>query len=227
MSLYKFLPEQYLNSFFETGCLKLGTIYDFGDIVKHSNARGDQWEGISRVFRHEKGEVFLGKGFKNPVFDEVFRCSGNGSATLINTSVIVSRHTENAYIFCTSRCYSDELFMRWNADDKENNACYRINNPDKFADAITKALIKTVQPCLNKRVIYTSDPIHYKSPHAEYDPCFTKSEEKYGWQKENRMVWDTIEAFAKISPQIINVPEAVKYCTKFRAIKDGAIICLN
>ncbi|MEL4871749.1 hypothetical protein AAEU41_23365, partial [Pantoea agglomerans] len=59
MSIYKFLPKKYLNEFFKTGSLRLGTVYDFNDTVKHGTAVGDTREGRHGIYRNEPGTIHV------------------------------------------------------------------------------------------------------------------------------------------------------------------------
>lgn len=49
--LYKFSAKQWVDAFFQTGALRIGTLFDFHDVELHGRTRGDGLEGI---FVHEK-----------------------------------------------------------------------------------------------------------------------------------------------------------------------------
>ncbi len=99
MSLFKFIEREFLDSFFATGCLRLGTIYDFKDIIEHGMSRGDQSEGEHHLIRRINGTVKLAKDKYEPVISELFRFEGEGEASISNLSIVVPRKCPDGFIF--------------------------------------------------------------------------------------------------------------------------------
>jgi len=57
--LYKFIEKKYLDEFFTTGCLRLGTIYDFKDIDEYGESQQLTEEVIDLIegaLEERKGE---------------------------------------------------------------------------------------------------------------------------------------------------------------------------
>ncbi|MGF1689064.1 hypothetical protein L4C36_20675 [Photobacterium japonica] len=220
--IYKFVAKQFMDDFFERGCLRLGTILDFNDIVTHGTARGDTGEGQHGVIRQIEGELKVQGGKPEPIVDEIFKIEGDGQFTLADISLQVSRRCGNGFLFCTSNEYTDSLFRRWNLEEK-TDACYQIYNPHGFFQEITKVIINSVSEYGFRDVVYTPDPIPYDSPHVTESPAFTKEENKYSWQKENRCVWQPLLPPTIVKPWIIEVPDARKYCRPFKILEHGSI----
>lgn len=53
---YKFTEQKYVDSFFESGCLRIGTLFDYHRIETHGNARGDDREGLMRYLDRQGRE---------------------------------------------------------------------------------------------------------------------------------------------------------------------------
>ncbi|EJT1895945.1 hypothetical protein NV115_003012 [Vibrio alginolyticus] len=219
--LYKFVENQFMESFFNSGNLRLGTILDFNDVVKHGTARGDSKEGQHIVFRSVR-EVKLKEGKQEPLVSELFHVTGDREIIMENFSVAAQRRCNNGFLFCTSNEYTDSLFRRWNSEVKAD-ACYQILNPRGFYYEISKVIRNSISEYRCKNVVYTKDPIPYDSPHAQENPAFTKEESEFSWQKENRCVWNPLLPPIKLKPWIIEVPEARKYCRPFKLWNSGSI----
>ena len=222
--LYKFLEEQYLNAFFSRGSLRIGTIYDFKDTVAHTSARAHSGEGWHQLSRSFTSPVEFTNIENEPIINEFFEISGGTVISFENMSFTTTRDSGDGFIFCTSRYYSKELFLKWHIDSSNNDACYAIMNPGTFFDAITNKIRNSVCHFFNANIVYTTDPILYDSPDAKQSPAITKEMNKYSWQCENRSVWSPRLPPFRVRPFIIEVPEAIQYCKPLSYIKDGSII---
>lgn len=223
MYLYKFVEHQYLTSFFESGSLRIGTIFDFKDIISHSEARADKDEGKHRLMRSISSAIGIDSNSHEPIIEELFRVKEGTSAILKDFSIVVERHSPDGFVFCTSYTYSEELFRRWYEDCEKNDACYLINDPEGFFKEIDKVIKNKTLGGINSNVVYTPDPIPYNSAYARVPPAFTKEVEKYSWQKENRTVWGSMQQFGELRPFVVDVPEARRFCTPLFYIKNGQI----
>lgn len=220
--LYKFIEKKHMDTFFDYGSLRLGTILDFNDVVKHNTARGDIGEGKHGIIRQIQGELIIQGGKPEPIVDEIFKINGDGQFTLANISLQVSRQCSDGFIFCTSNEYTDKLFQQWYLEEK-TDACYQIFNPQGFYHEITKVIRNSVSEYGFKNVIYTPDPMPYDSPNIKESPAFTKEESKYSWQKENRCIWQPLLPPFVVKPWIIEVPNARKYCRPFKILDRNSI----
>lgn len=223
MAFYKFIEAEYLDSFFTTGCLRLGTLHNFKDTVEHGLSRGDKFEGEHQLKRINNGELKLTKDKDEPIISEMFKIGGEGEATIIGGTFIVSRKSPDGFVFCSSHYYNEELFYRWHQEEKLDS-CYEIINPHGFFMAITNAIKNSAYFFENKNVIYIDDSIDYQSSDANAHPAFTKNKSLYDWQKENRTIWGAKMPCGTLNPWIIHVPEAIKYCRPFAKIENNHII---
>lgn len=222
MPLYKFIEREFLDAFFRTGSLRLGTIYDFKDIVEHGVNRGDRSEGEHNLIRGIDGTVSISKDNYEPIISEVFKVEDEGKAYLSNLSIVVPRRCEDGFIFCTSSIYNEQLFRQWNQENSLD-ACYEIMNPNGFILAINNAIKDSANFFASSNVTYTDTQIDYQSPQAKLHPAFTKVKKEYGWQHEHRTVWGARGPCGPLNPWIVNVPEAIQYCRPLAFLENGKI----
>lgn len=219
---YKFIERRWGEEFFETGSLRLGTVHGYRDIVKYGVARGDPSEGEHNIIRNIEGMVALRKDKYEPILSDVINVTHDGETNLSNLSIVVSRRCEDSYIFCTSYIFSEELFLRW-CEMGGMNFCYLITDSVGFDRAISNTISSSANYLGNGNVVYTEDPIDYRSPHANLYPGITKSEKEYGWQYENRSFWRARGPCGLLEPWRILVSEAVECCKPFAYI-DGSTV---
>jgi hypothetical protein len=213
MKLYKFLPKRYLDAFFENGSIRLGTIFDFNDIVKHTVARADSGEGKHTLQRKLEGKTIH---LKEDAHEEIISEAFFGNVTITgHGSVSSMRSCDDAFIYCTSNRYTDEIFKKWNDDDTEINSCFEIFNVRSFFKQVSKAIKFSAYPLYGDNVIYTPDPIPYDSYAAKLNPAITKEKEKYSWQRENRSIWSPRYPYSPLKPWVINVPNAREFCRPY------------
>ncbi|KQN56539.1 hypothetical protein ASE99_11040 [Serratia sp. Leaf51] len=225
MPLYKFLPSKYMDSFFETGCLQLGTIHDFKDVVRHIASRGDVREGQHIVKRVIDKQLIITENSNEPIASEIYIAKSGGKIIVgAGTKLTLKRSTPDSFIFCTSNKFSEELFLRWNEEDREKDSCYVIHNPTAFASSISRAINKYATIIYDTPIIYTDDPIAYDSFAAKLDPRITKNKSKFLWHSEHRTIWEPILApYVKLRPWIVYVPEARQYCRRHSFLKDAEV----
>lgn len=118
-SLFKYMPEKYLDGFLKNGELLFRSLSYFQDY--EDTTRGDEFEGVKlykptsglEITKTETGEKIL-------LQDATFKSH-------VNTDVI--------FIFCASNLLSNEL-----ATDFKSNICVEITNIAKFISGIRGAL---------------------------------------------------------------------------------------
>ncbi|HBX8162638.1 TPA: hypothetical protein MIH43_25730 [Klebsiella pneumoniae] len=223
MPLYKFLEEQHLESFFDKGCLRLGTIYDFKDILTHSLGRGDSKEGRRQINRDVTENLYLNSSSNENVISDSLEVTGNGSVNITNSTFYVIRNSPNAFIFCSSNAYSNELFKKWNEHHNEINACYEISDPNGFLREISNAIRNSANFITCKDIVYSTNPIPYNHHSSSVLPMFVKEITQYEWQLENRAVWYPKEPSPQLKPWIIFAPEARKYCRPFSKLVGNTV----
>ncbi|CAH1387788.1 hypothetical protein [Candidatus Nitrotoga sp. M5] len=220
--LFKFIERGHFDNFFETGCLRLGTIYDFKDIIGHGVSRGDTSEGEHHLIRGIDETVTISKDKHEPIISEIFKMEGQGSLTFKDLSIVVPRRCEDAFIFCTSYLFNEGLFRDW---FRENNldTCYVINDVRSFIYEISQVISSSAFFHSNSNIIYTEERIDYQSKYADVNPAFTKLKSEYCWQFENRTVWGVRGPCGSLSPWVIYVPKAIKYCKPLAYLNNGKI----
>ena len=223
MFLYKFLERRFLNSFFETGSLRIGTIYDFKDTVSHTSARADSSEGRHDLVRSISSPLKIDKDTEEPIVSEIFRFEGEGYGTIQGMSLVSSRDSGDGFIFCTSKHYSTDIFRKWHKDCVKNDACYAIVDTKGFISEVSNVINDSISQFINRDIVYTLDPIPYNSAEARLNPAITKNAEKYSWQHENRTIWVPKLPPLILRPFIVNVPEACRYCIPLSYIENGDI----
>lgn len=223
MFLYKFIEKEYFNDFFNKGSLRLGTVYDYKDIVEHGASRGDSSEGEHRLVRNIDGTIVFSNEKPEPIISEFFKIKDGGKAFVSNVSLVAPRRSEDGFLFCTSYIYHETLFKRWYAEERLDS-CYVITNPRGFISAINNRVSSSAKFFRNENVTYTEEEIDYLSPHAELYPAFTKMKTKYEWQLENRSIWGAIGPCGPLKPWVLEVPEAIQYCRPFSFLEDNKIV---
>jgi len=220
--LYKFIERDHLNSFFNNGCLRLGTLYDFKDTILHGETRGDTSEAEHHLIRDAGESLILSPKKYEPLFSEMFDVQGVGEITFSNLSIVAPRKTEDAFIFCSSYIFNEKLFRKW-LHEENLDSCYKISNPRGFFSEISKAIESSAYFYANLNITYTEEYIEYNSAEASLNPAFTKHKEKYDWQFENRSVWPAKGPYGNLKPWIIHAPKAIQYCRPFASIDDESV----
>ena len=183
--LFKFTERKYLESFFETGSLRLGTIYDFKDFVGYGQIRGDAGEGLQTIQRENQGIMRLTEASHEPIISEFFNIQPGADLTLVGGVFERKRGSPDAFIFCTSFAFTEVLFEGWFAEEGLD-ACYEIAEPRNFFAAISKKITESANFLGYRNVTYTEETIDFDSPQARISPALTKFRDDYCWQLENR-----------------------------------------
>ena len=209
--LYKFIEQKYLRGFFETGSLRLGTVYTFKDIVEYGIHRGDDEEGQHHVVRRNEGVVTLRRDVYHSILSEIFGMEEDGESWVRGGTFIVPRESPDYFIFCTSAFYTEALFGLWNKREKLD-ACYEIFDPQGFIRAISRGIASSTYFAFASDVVYTDKEIDFQTAEANLSPTITKQRNKYHWQQEHRMLWAPLLPSTPLRPWIIQVPEARRFC---------------
>lgn len=225
-SLFKFVEHQYMDEFFDTGSLRLGTIHSFRDLVEYGVSRGDEEEGKHHIKRYNDGVVTLRKDVHHPVISEIFKFEGEGESWIHGGTFIVPRVSPDSFVFCTSNMYSEGLFDTWYKKEKLDS-CYEILNPHGFIAAISRVIESSTYFVKSSNVFYTQKEIDYQSPEANLHPAITKRRDLYEWQKEHRFIWGVRLPSPPLKPWIIKAPEARQYCRRLANWSDSGPMYLK
>jgi hypothetical protein len=230
-SALKFVARGFLDSFFDRGNLRLGTVHNFRDTLQYSEARGDSAEGQTVVIRDSgSGEVIQDyEGELIPMLG--VKASRGGKIVLgSGTNIKGIYNSPDAYIFCTSAKFSEDLLNRW-ASEAGADACYVIEHVIHFGQAVADAVVghprheDWVWDAFGSQpVTYVDGFIDAKDPAAKVHPGFVKRRDKYEWQAEYRCVfapkWDDT---MQLEPLVLDVPAARAYCRPFAYLDAGAV----
>lgn len=214
--VYKFVSRKYLDRFFDTGSIRVGTLHDFRKIEEHGKWRGDESEGKSNVVQHVPYTDRIEEG------SFLSRFIAPGSVGQMNNNVFIEqRDYPNSFVFCTSSYFSNDLFQRWHAEEGVD-ACYEIFDWKGYKAEITKKLAPIANPIASSYVTYVAGDIHGESQQRHILPPFVKKEE-YIWQSEFRGLWLHKAPSIDVKAACIEIPEARKYCRPFAVLEAGKI----
>lgn len=173
---YKYLPSQFVDSFYADGSLRLGTLIDFKKMEEEDAERGDANEG----------KIDFDNMNPNDFYD-------------LDGPIFGSMSCNNSYIFCSSKEYSRHLSQNIFKSD----SCIRIDSVE-FYHEITKvvasrskivASVGDVQ-YLSRNTIM-NDALQWEGlpPQQQFfmaPPVARTKLEKYAHQHEIRAMWEPI-----------------------------------
>lgn len=140
-SIFKYLPEQYLEAFLKKGELLFRSLSYFQDYEDIS--RGDEFEGI----RQYKPSSAL------PVTMQ------SGEAQLLPNAAFQSfANSDDIFVFCTSTELSNELAIEFNS-----NICVEITNVPKFVSCIRASL--AIRPSIKNKKLLFGKVNYYNQQH--------------------------------------------------------------
>ncbi|WP_338490973.1 hypothetical protein VRB78_11475 [Pseudomonas trivialis] len=212
MKYYKYMKREYLEGFFETGALKIGTLYGFRDI-ELGNAIGDVDEAKHRYLMDYKGGTPIDMSSNSPeaTFLREQGVFGNeahelvGSFITIEDKVTVAQSCPDMYVFCMTNEYDPVAMVEFGYD-----SCFEVVDIDGFLRALTQSLGGKGQFAGLAEVTYKNRENSYTVPH-DVHPAMMKGVE-YGYQKEVRALWFTPET--NIEGFIVLAPITTQYCRK-------------
>ncbi len=207
-TIYKYLPKQYAQSLTCDGNIKIGTLYDYRNTEEYGREIGDENEGISIEYSHDK-EAKRGDNL-NPLESTAFQV-GPGM-TLIGNYIERKHVSPNLYLYCASSIYDIAILNRLNEDFPENNydACVKISNLKDVVEEISralsgKALFAGCIPCS-----YRNRKFHYSE--SESHPATIKDPE-YSYQEEIRLIWEPKSGNIDVRPVYLTIKSISKNCS--------------
>jgi hypothetical protein len=214
--VYKFVSRKYLDHFFDTGSIRVGTLHDFRKIEAHGKWRGDDSEGKSNVVQHVPFVDRIEEGS----FLSNFISPGSGGH-FENNTFIQRRDFPNSFVFCTSSYFSNDLLQRWHQEEGVD-ACYEIFNWQAYKAEVSKKLAPIADVIASSYVTYVTGDIDGESQQRHILPPFVKKKE-YDWQSEFRGVWLHKAPSVDVKAACIEIPEARKYCRPFAVLDSGQV----
>lgn len=140
-SLYKYLPEQYVDPLLREGVILFRTLSHFRD-YEDAQVRGDEFEG-TRLYRPANGlEPTIVNTQEKVLIPHAFESSAN---------------EDDIFVFCLSTILSQELAAQFNT-----NVCVEIQNLSLFISKIRGALSR--RPSIKSKQLVHGE-VNYYAPH--------------------------------------------------------------
>ena len=204
-SFYKYLPQNFAESFMSQGLIRIGTLYDYRNVEQHGDDIGDQSEGLKTVFSHDEEPK---KGTElNPL--ESLAMKGVDSMTIENNRIEVRTNTLDCYVYSISKSYNASTPEKLSIDLPDGNyvSCIEITNIDMLIQEVDKVLLNVAFVGLGE-CQYIGREHHYATKTSP--PVLLKAV-KYKYQDEARLVWNPIGA-SDIEPQILKIDHVQRFC---------------
>lgn len=201
--LYVFTKKEYLDGLLKEGTIRVGTLAEYRKDDGTTGAKNDENEGSA--FWQPKGEIQVTPD--HPILKHMIH-PASGTFSMEGGAYV--RIPTNHNLLCLAKAISTSMIKRMKKDFG-SNSCYRIDNPIDFFLDITDAIPELEEPISARPVKYV-----YKRPVAVdhlardlfIDPYLKPWE--YGWQREYRIVWPTIDP-DNVKPYLVNVPSLAGY----------------
>lgn len=207
------MQKKYLDVFFESGSIRVGTLYDFRKHEAHNKAIADQDEGTLKPymkFGSSSPSIINNKSPEMPFLKDIFKMDEESSIQLQDIGIHKTEQSSDYYIFCASTVFDKKAMEEFECD-----ACIKINDARKFFNALTVGLAHIVSK------MDWQGTISYRSREDSYlalqgiHPATVKGIE-YAYQKEYRGIWSSkYYSFGNLTPVIIAMPELMKYCEPY------------
>ena len=198
MKLYKYLDSKYVDSFWEKGEMRIGSLSSFRETEKLGDEIGHVSEGTSSAsdvplsIKADYGQrLEIGVGNEGPV---------RVSFVAISYDAFVYCLTEESRSDCRQRLGYTSGFV--------------VNDVSKFAYEVEKCLRNkhSFLPnfALGKCVYLDHDKDEDAIRNAE--PSLVKAS-RFGYQKEHRILWFAPDFNTRLDPIVLEVPKARSFCS--------------
>ena len=197
MKFYKYLDRKYIESFWEMGVIRVGTLSDFRRTEEFGAEIGDKEEGISTA---SSAPLAASVEYGGRV-----EFGGGQSERIEIRSISIS---PDSFIYCVTDINSIECRDRLGYD-----AGFEIVNVVEFGNTIERKL-REQHPYISSLAI---GACNYRncderwSDAIDVPPMLNKAS-RFSYQREHRLIWCAPTMTVKLSPIIIEVPEARDYC---------------
>lgn len=169
MRLFKYLPKKFLDAFFRSGSLKLGTLYEYRKVEQYGKVIGDKDEGLHRteLFLPGGGEIDLASCSPEADFFRRHVLRPNQCESKIKIIIpdgarlIAESNSPDLYIYCMTSEFNEDVMRQFNCD-----ACMEILRPKDFLRAISKKVGSSIRYDGYVPVEYGSKSTHYSQPHG-------------------------------------------------------------
>lgn len=214
MKLYKYMQKEHSESFFDTGKIRIGTLFDFRKTDVHNSVIGDENEGFqekvmqtSGSFKFEEADTDQ-SSFLSNFFVRKPGSVGELTGVLEGNWSLVHRKSEpDYYVYCTSTSFNPRVMI----EDFKYNSCIEIVKADLFINELFKAMKKHAKTGVYGNVSYSRKQLDFRDE-LKFPSVMIK-DSKYYYQQEHRIAWlPKINSTNSIEPIFIQVPDARKFC---------------
>lgn len=212
--LYKYINRKHCQAFFERGSIKLGTLFEYQDVEAYGSVIGDGEEGTEKMITRFKDfedhtryyeEKNAREQGEQPNLTFVKGASVKLMAVLSESEegMVSTTFADNCYIYCATKEFNRQVMEEFKCD-----ACIEITAPDKFFEAISKAILDKGTFLGYSEIVYKDRLSHHASRNTIAKVLMKPP--RYRNQKEVRAIW---EPKGEIDGAIhVNVPDAIQYC---------------
>lgn len=201
--LYKYCMSEHLQTFSETGELRIGTLFNFRRTEEHSGDCGDHEEGIKSIYEN----IGVAKG--SDLSDFARRSiKARNDALFIGCRVERITKSRDYYIFSVSRSFSWDIAQRI---EPKYDACIVIDGPLGFLGAIVTCMGNKIKNQWYLMACHYSDRSVEYTKKNDIHPA-TLKDPKYAYQEEYRLIMVPSISQA-IIPVMITCPSAIKFCS--------------
>lgn len=200
--LFKYMKSKYMDMFFASGSLKVGTIYDFRDTNKHAGLIGDASEGKKQLRNHIADETW--NEHTQPEWSKGgISLSHGAQIRMVNSPITTIINSPDFYVYSTAEAYDTNAMHGLQAD-----SCMIIENPYAFFLAISKTLGQQAEYLGQFECFIGGTTTHEND--SKVHPALLK-EEKFRDQAEVRALW---KPNGIATPQTLNCIEATRFCRR-------------
>lgn len=212
MKLYKYMDRKYCDLFFETGQIRIGTLFDFRKEDVHNKAVGDKREGVqTKVMELSKSLYTATADAAQMEFLSNFFVFAPGCSGVItgNPTFVHELSEPDYFIYCTTTTYSPKVMI----EEFEYDSCIEILDGEKFIYEMHRVMRGYTKRMVSGVVRYDRSKLNYNQQ-LNY-PSVMLKEARYAYQQEHRVVWvpkDHLSSGKALEPFCINIPRAREFC---------------
>lgn len=196
------------------GSFRLGTFAYYRHAEAASLCVGDREEGTARVhdridYRFDADGRFCGDARHLQSRAIKFYGSQISNVVVSNCRVVEYDYRDNAFLFCMAKCVTESAREQFRQQD-QYDACIRINDPARFAQAIAAAMPRDqiTGRMLIRECLYGRRDVH--APVHDLEAVYFFKAPRFAPQHEWRIVIPTRESV--VEPIDIRSPQAAAFC---------------
>lgn len=201
------MQRLHAEQFYQSGKIRIGSLYDFRNIEKYGEETGDDGEGTKELYTTQK-HVHEGN-IPRFLQDAIKVGPGSHFEWIIDGDHKVSRKFSdpNCYVYCVSMDFSEDRMRRM-----QHDACVVIEHESYFHhihNAIKPKLVSGSKGVLCS-VHYGPRYLHHSDDHDI--PLAAIKPERFRYQQEARAIWLPCNEKEVEEYFYVSVPMAIRAC---------------